>query len=239
MASFTDDFNRADSNTVGNGWSEEEATTSDARILSNKVVFTTADAGVIHRIGQGWSDLIVTMTFELDSSTGDAGVAVKYNTGPRNVNSGSLCVTISTDGTTGTMKVFDNGTQKGSFTKALVSATQYKIEWIIFFDNSMEVRQWLATDARPGAADLTIAAFSVVSTGNRWAIGNRNGFRVDEVTFDYTATLLRPGAHPVPYIPKRKAQSFLHPFLYSDPFPRPPVEAATEFDIAVNQEMIY
>jgi len=200
---FSEDFNRADSNTVGNGWGEEEVAAGDAKIVSNKLALLTADAAVIHRsppAGQ-YKSIIIRFIVEFDTASGTGGVAVRYSTGGRNVHSGSLVIDISTNGTTGTLNVLDDGVSKGSFTKALATATQYNVRWDIHPDHSMDVRLWQVGSGEPASPDLTIAAFTPANTDTLWAIGNRNGIRFDSFTVDELFEIFDPQVVTVTDVP--------------------------------------
>jgi len=165
MALFLDDFNRADSNTVGNSWGEEENAATNAKIASNKVAFLDADSAVIYRAppNSEYNNIKITAIFDFTTANpGTHGIAVRWAaTGGRNIVDSSLFVSMTTDGTTGTYHVYDNNNDKGSFTKETLTNTAYDIEWKIDADNAMEVRIWADGGAYPTDPDLTVAAFSV------------------------------------------------------------------------------
>lgn len=180
---FSDNFNRADSNTVGNNWSENEIAAANCRILSNKLREGNATSGAIQSVYQDIganNGLKVTGKFKVThnaatgrethniitflSSSGSAGVGVNF------IKRGS-------DGSGDAGNFFRisivDVTQKSLTSKNSLSDATGDIEFeiIINTDYSMEVRVWLASDSRPATADATQTAFTPTSSGSNFSIG--------------------------------------------------------------------
>lgn len=66
---FSDDFNRADSSTVGNGWTETETGGTNAKILGNELWLDTSDQNNSPIIQHSFSEVtsgVVTFSFEMN-----------------------------------------------------------------------------------------------------------------------------------------------------------------------------
>ena len=192
MAEFTDDFNRSNSNTVGNGWSEIQLSASDVRIDSNKLDFTTgANAAIAWRspeTGYDSKDISIEIFWNKDNAAFNAeyqGLSVTHDgvTGStsRGMNLRFRCDTAGTD-----IELEDNS-GLGVIASAdfdFSVSTDYKIWWKINSDWTQEV--WIAEVGNdyPETAQLSyLTPFTPNNSTGEWAIGGRYGFEVDEVTY--------------------------------------------------------
>lgn len=173
-----DTFNRTDSSTVGNGWSENEASAAYVAIFSNqlKLYNTGSNYASVYRTGQT-RGVKLTIT------------GIKYNTGGAYTNH-YVELTTKGDGTVGsglgvrfkvpvstsnpantTFELVDKGAVLATTTLQRYYDDYHTVELIIHDDYSMEARTWLDSGSRPAAADLTSAARTPNASGTKTMIG--------------------------------------------------------------------
>lgn len=179
---FFDDFNRPDSNSVGNGWSEIELSSSDARIKGNRLNFPGVDAAVAyrpHQGGAGGNNITMTWVYRKDGQSPNLneydGVSSHFD-GGRGI--GGLFV-VWLPRPNGEVSIGDSqimGTANFSF----AVDTDYNFQWDIYPNYSMNVWIWRTSDPKPASPLLVIPAFTPVSTQPYWAIGNRLGSYFDD-----------------------------------------------------------
>lgn len=193
MATFSDNFNRTNSNTVGNGWSEIEVGGEDAAIVSNRLAFEDPAAfAVINRartsgFGRNNTTIIYTIRFGNSVSTNENFVSTGHDGSSRggagDVDNG---LHLYIDGTN--ITIYDGNTlkQQTAHSVSMSVDTNYYIRWDIVSDNSMRVYV-RAGDANFEYTDIkaTQAAFTQASASySNWAIGGGAGGGSKTVYFD-------------------------------------------------------
>ena len=182
---FTDDFNRANSGTVGNGWAEE--TGSVAQILSNKLRFTGDDVNgfnqcrVIRPSTEAWADGEISVEFThttngLPQIHGRIQSAASYDYYLVYINGiGSINITRVDDGN-------NNGLASGGL--SLSYGTNYKLA-LIFNGSSIKSRLW---DIDAGgtllselsATDSTYGAGMQAVSNHLWGTVDYDNFRAEK-----------------------------------------------------------
>jgi hypothetical protein len=188
-AAFCDDFNRPDSSTVGNGWSEVELSPADARLLNSRLNFSTNDGAVVYRPqspGAEGSNVTLTWVYR---NTGafqvEDGVSVRWKpeyNGGRYIVRG-LNARISVANNLIELRDDDNiaaPVKAATHTFPFELNTDYNFQWDIYADNGMNLWAWRTADARPSTPTLTVSPFTPISNGTYWAIGNRGGSFFDD-----------------------------------------------------------
>jgi hypothetical protein len=189
---FADTFTRANSTTVGNGWSEISVLAADAQISSNRLNFSSAtDIAAVYRAGSAFSNIITTFKFNKASASDDNWTfQIRRDNTTRGQGANSLGLTVNT--LTGAYTITDSGTTKSSGTipgAPFSSGTQYSFEWVITSTNYMELRYWLtATESRPDVASATVPAFSVVTTTTNWGFVGMNNSSFADLSIDNLTT---------------------------------------------------
>ncbi len=182
---FSDNFNRTDSNTVGNGWDEIEVNDppddADGVILSNQLVFNSAgnNAAVALRQGTNFTNIMVSFKFTTGTATNVDGFSLRHTdtaTADRGFGVGERIVF---NGSADTVSIADVGGTQASASFDFVALTQYNIEWVIDANNYMEVRVWPTGSTRPYAPTLR-ASFTPDTTNSYWAFGDRFDARYDD-----------------------------------------------------------
>lgn len=194
-ASFFDDFDRTDSNSVGNGWAELELVSSpdSARILTNRLNFPDADAAVAYRPNGGDAgrrNVSVTWLFRKGSDSTNLmevdAVSVAHNGLIQNARHG-LNVRWSVGA--GSIEIADENDVQGGASFPFTLDTDYRFEWNVCSDYSSSVRVWRSSDERPTLPVVESGAFLPESLFSFWAIGNRfsaffDDFRVESPARD-------------------------------------------------------
>ena len=172
---FADTFTRANSNTVGNGWSELQVDASNPGIASNQLSHNTSNVGVAYRNIGSYNNIIVTFKLTVPTSPNSDGVgfAIRHDGSNRNTDCQTNFLSIGLNLAGGSFKVCDGTTVKGSTNFTFVTSTQYNFEWVVTSANYMEIRVWKTGTSRPLAPNLIIPAFTVGATGVNYAFGGR------------------------------------------------------------------
>lgn len=200
---FSDDFDRADSGSVGNGWSEYESTSGVAEITSNKLDLNEGATTQGHNASAYRSD-----------ADGDSGIQIRFDFDTTGTNAHTLQVSSRSSGTASArthdviegigwryhkgndeFALIDKGSgSAGSSTSeeldtvsgSTVSYTygdHFEVEIIIKSDFSMEARMWANGGSRPASADLTSTNRTPDAGGANWSIfgwlNDASGFLVD------------------------------------------------------------
>jgi len=192
---LSDDFNRADSNTIGGSWSDISIGAEDAGILSNRLAFPVSgadnDAAVAHQsiASYGYNNITVRFVFRLSSASTNpsdfAWVSVQHDGSSRNAVIGGLCVGISV----GTPRIWvmdqanANNTRIDVTTYPLTTNTDYYVRWDIESDNSMRLYVNTAGFASMTSSDLlgSSGAYTPSSSRTRLALGNRYNQQFDSI----------------------------------------------------------
>lgn len=194
MATFSDSFNRANNNTVGNGWSEIELSASDARIESASLNFPNSSAAaVVHRAREaGFGRNNTTLLFEYKKDTDNTefdGISVSHDGSTRAVTVG---ISLNFDAGNNTVYVYDGATSKGNASFTFAGNTWYYFKWDILSDNSMKI--YINTTGTFTQSDLvlSISAFTPSSSDvSKWGIGNRRTGRFRNLTIYDSVQLLQ------------------------------------------------
>ena len=174
---FSDDFNRPDSTTVGNGWIEAEAAPGDAQILGTQLNFS-GSGGTIHRppAGDAGNSNLTMMwqwTTAIESGTESAVYARYPGTAGGN---GLYCAWVPRGGQSDAIYLVDSTGYLAIHTGALFTPnTAYQFRWDIGPDNSMSLWLWASGSPMPTTSILNVGAFTPVSIETNWAIGGAAG----------------------------------------------------------------
>ncbi len=196
MATFSDSFNRANNDTVGNGWSEKELSPGNVRIDSATLNFPDSSAAAVayrsRTSGFGRNNTTLLFEYKKDSdNTEFDGISVSHDGSTRTATVG---VSLNFDAGNNTVYVYDGATSKGNASFTFAAATWYYFKWDILSDNSMKV--YINTTGTFTESDLvlSISAFTPSSSdGGRWGIGNRRTGRFRNLTIYDTVQLLSAG----------------------------------------------
>lgn len=194
---FFDDFNRRDSNSVGNLWSEVELNPTDARILNGRLNFPSDDAAMAYRPyegGAGGNNITMSWVYRKSSDAAhlneDDGVCANYDLG-RGLGG---CLAVLIEPVIGhRISIFDGGIV-ASFDYPIALDTDYNFQWDIYSDYSMNVWVWKSSDPKPVYPQLVKAAFAPATRLPYWAIGDRSGATFDDFRVETPA---RPGPGPI------------------------------------------
>lgn len=151
---FSDDFNRADSSTIGNSWTETlNGSGVDVEIKSNQLRFNSKQSGdnIVYHDAGGTTGVGSYATIKYIPTTFSDYVSFRIlSNGTLNNGFG-----MTANGTAGTISIHDNSTQKtsGSFTFTTGGGTAYYIE-IKRTANGMQLRIWETTGSRPSTPTL-------------------------------------------------------------------------------------
>lgn len=172
---FSDTFMRANSTTIGNGWSTLFVNPSDVQILSNYLQFVTANAGVAYQANTltGRNNLSALFTGFITATSPDMEFSVSHDGSSR---SAAVGLYLSLSNTALTLNDSGSGVL-ATYTHSFANNTNYFIRWDISPTYAMTV--YVNTTGNPftsGDIVLTHAAFTPTSVnGGNWAFGNRNG----------------------------------------------------------------
>lgn len=143
---FSDNFNRANSNTVGNGWSEVQiGAGEDVGILNNKLAFpvsgSVTDVAVAHRSLASWGYNNLTIQFSISQTNTTSGYQV-LSTGFDGTSRGigSCCgyqLQVNIPGSS--VRINDGSTVLISDTVSMSTGVDYYFRWDIESDNDMRV----------------------------------------------------------------------------------------------------
>ena len=179
---FSDDFNRTDSNTVGNGWSEDEVNGTSFEIASNQLnMINTSGAGggrSIYRVGSEQNNIKLSGTFKIDSWTDGSGDSWGGIIGVHGPSSDPAQFFASSFGLhfnieNNAVELVDNGWEAvdASTSWTYTVGTTYDWEFIINQDYSVEIRLWGSTSSRPSTPTLSASAQTPSANGVGWGIG--------------------------------------------------------------------
>lgn len=188
---FSDNFNRADSNTVGNSWSEgndsggtnsftTEANAADNGINSNQLrqQGNNTFSPVCSRTDitpQKQITITGKLTFPTATSDNLQMALLTLMTNPtRNSGYGIL---FNASGS-GLLSIIDNGTTKNSVVQDFVPGTQYSFEVVINSKNHVDVYVWLTAGSKPATPTLTFnnsgATYTPTASGSRFGVVSSN-----------------------------------------------------------------
>jgi hypothetical protein len=212
MATFTDNFNRTDSSTVGNGWSELEDVSTECSIVSNRLKTTNGSdtdlVGIYRDLGTNEITKITgilqynentgtgrtsEMSATIKSSGSANGVGLLFEYRPNTYGGLNFAKIYLIDGATVKAQV-----SKDSLTTD-VGSGDLAYEVIINADFSMEARVWDAAGSRPVSADVSCSSFTPSSSGDNLILGFRNtssygaDCRWDDLEVTYTIPVSRRG----------------------------------------------
>lgn len=200
---FTEDFNRANSGTVGNGWTE---TGSEGMSISSNTLQANLSGGLpngAYRAGAANAGVVVKFKFRFNGAgsppaatdrSDQTYVLIKSNT-----TTGGLGVKLhrSTGGGGGStppyypnsLAIYDNGNEYSSTNTAFSMDTWYWVEFSVGADYAMEVRWWADGGSRPSSPNITKAAFTPSSAGTNWSMyynadWNSLSINIDDLTVD-------------------------------------------------------
>lgn len=167
---FFDDFNRPDSDTIGNGWSLQ------GRILSNRLNFPyTAVVFRPHEGGAGGNDITMTWAYRKDSET-----AGEYDQVWAHRDTLTLAWTTRLPGQVNGEVLVSDGQRRASVSFYFELDTDYNFQWDIFSDYRMNVWVWRRFDPKPGNPQLVVPAFVPSLQDPYWAIGSRGAAYFDD-----------------------------------------------------------
>lgn len=194
MATFTDDFNRANSNTVGGGWSETEVGVDDAIISSNKLLFNDPGNGAtVYRtrtVGYGRNN--TTAQFKINWEAGVAPNNWLFSISGDGLSRSSAGVAshrihITIDATK--VYFYDGVTLKSSMLHGLsfAVATDYYVRWDIEADYSMRVYIGTTSFSFPTLAELVATQVAFTPSGTdlgAWSFEGGGGGGSSQVSFN-------------------------------------------------------
>jgi hypothetical protein len=160
---FFDDFDRADSGTIGNDWSE--SSNGNAQILDNRVrigldtlVYRSFDSrGYIMEVDAQLSNTYENKIY----ATTNGNFATGLNAGYRRDSS--------------TARIYDSITTKRS-TAFTSSTSEYSMEFLVLDDYSSEFRVWLLdSESRPDTATVSYGAFTPAVTAQNVGFSSNTG----------------------------------------------------------------
>lgn len=198
---FSDNFNRVDSNTVGNGWSENASAAADEQILSNALRLgtgsTNTSAGVYRSLsGSRFLSLSCNFSITSDPSSRPIYFYPYFSAGTAASFTG-VGVSI-TRGTVNNVIIVDNSTAKVTGSYSISAATTYYL-WVDIIGNgttNVDVNVYLSTTStKPGSATVSTTNFTPTnSSGTNMRIQvdstNSGQWNVDDISIsDYPSTL--------------------------------------------------
>lgn len=196
---FSDNFTRANSNTVGNGWTENELAAGNCSISSNSFrsnnPTTLAIQSIYRNVGIN-NAITITGSFiyfpnVATDRTTDQYIDVRSSAGASGLG---LIVEIRTNnsyGSTGfaNIKLHDTSTVLTTVAKDSLRNVSGNIayELTIYADNSMEGRVWDASGGRPSSPDVTSSARTPTASGSNVMIGSAPTSSQNSITnwYDY------------------------------------------------------
>lgn len=199
---INDDFNRANSNTVGGGWTETEANAADLSILSNELKLAyTAGSGaspILYR-SQGTIALPATLAFKISPGTDTRAVyALLYadnsTTGAGGGNGLGIRFPMNDSSANSSSIVIPGNASYATFT---IDTTSVKYIWIDYSDGgggTIDLNVYVSTTStKPGSATITRTGLSTpANTYCKFSIdggASSNVGLVDDVTLSYVQAL--------------------------------------------------
>lgn len=188
LTPINDDFNRADSATVGGGWAESE-TTNIARISANRLLLQGTNLNATHtsvisqEVGVGKVTITGILNPFISNSPNIHFVSIVHkNNGVFGKGIGVRIKVLATS----TLEFVDDDVQLSTQGFTFLNFTDHDFELIVNEDNSMEFRVWLSTDPKPITPTITKSAFTPTAIGTKVAIMDKqtsdNGsFRFDSI----------------------------------------------------------
>lgn len=190
---WRENFNRANSDTVGNGWSETNPSANDMVISGNALYCGTdgneTDGGASYRAresGFGRTNTTVMWKWQKPSNSDAPSewdtVGVSHD-GTRASATSGICCTFSNG--SNSVKVNDGATEKGSGSFTFSTDTWYYFVWDIESDGSMKVYVSSSGYSRDVSDEvISVSAFTPASTDNgNWCLTGRYIAVFDEVIF--------------------------------------------------------
>ena len=170
---FFDNFDRGDSGTVGNGWSE----TDPSGVLGIKDDKLNWDAAAdndayAYRTGDEHNGIKVTFTLKyVTESNADIFCAKVLSDSSGYASGFGLYYHASTN------RLYIHGTADSTYeTWNPTAGTLYNVEMLIGLDYATEIRVWADGDSRPGSATVSVGATTPnYQTGTNWQIGGNTG----------------------------------------------------------------
>lgn len=181
---FSDNFTRANSNTVGNGWSENELAAGNCSISSNSYRSNNPSNGAIQSIYRNLgvnNAVVITGSFiyvpnVATDRTTQQYIDVLSSSGASGMGLIAEIRTNNSYGSTGFANIIlhDTSTTLATVAKNSLMNVSGNIayELIIYADNSMEGRVWDASGGKPGSPDVTSAARTPTAAGANVMIGS-------------------------------------------------------------------
>lgn len=175
---FSDAFDRADSTTIGNGWTEVATAGADlAQIISNKLRLrndagNNRDVGVYRSQTRG-NDLIIFGRYKITTDNTGIIFEVCVNGVADETRNNSVAMQIRRSDNT--VHVMDGGTSKGNAASGLNATDEFYYEIQITTGYAIDVRIWATTGSRPSAATLSIAGFTPATNNSNWKFTHTTG----------------------------------------------------------------
>lgn len=194
---FADNFNRGNSTTVGNGWTETETDVTNFQTLSNTLLMQGSVAAAVNTVMyqslSKLSGIAITFTLNYDDTVGGThyvGAVTKATT----AFGTGLGVRINRDSTSQiTIAIVDDNVVKTSTTFSLADGTTCNFEVDIQTNFKIDVYAW--TSSKPATPTLSQPPFSPTASGSNQAIfrtqtgGNTRNVQLDNWSIDdYGAT---------------------------------------------------
>ena len=184
MAFFLDDFTRADSNTVGNGWTENELLAADLRILNNDLKFsaTYTTAGQLRTGGYGRNNTTIEFSQVYGSLTTLDSIFTVSGNGADRGGPGIAAHGIHLSINSTNILLYDGTTLKASTGHGLTLATGVTYYVRLDIESDYTTRVYLSTNPSLVDSDLKmeVAAYTPTSTDfGYWELGGRDSIAIN------------------------------------------------------------
>ena len=153
---FSDDFNRTNSSTLGNSWSEgTNGSGSDASISSNKLRIQGTSSGTswgYHAQNTSSGEIVADVIFTPNNwSTNGSYMRFALNAGGAIGDGYGLLANV----TSNAISIYDNGTTKASGTFTFTQGTSYNLELDYTSNGHMDVYIWTVGSGKPGSPTIS------------------------------------------------------------------------------------
>lgn len=164
----SDAFTRADSSTIGNGWTDNTDTGDHVAIFSNRLRLrwaSTPNEGIhsFYRPLSQHSGIKITFKWRVDAGANVDGclpfVGVRATGANNHDSSYGVCLLYIGQSDRVDLYIYDQGTAKVGQTSVITTpakSTDYNVEYLINAQNHLEARIWLASGARPASANVSL-----------------------------------------------------------------------------------